>query len=244
MLRWNFRALTILLALSITAAWAVPHRGNASGLPPTEDFQLFKSLPRAGDFEMQTVDGAPLSLTHLKGKVVLMNFWRSNCPFCEKEKQLMRRMLAKLNGSDVTVLSVNLWDPPQWVKRYARDNGGDFLIATRAGDKRSAVDNVVKGRVLGYFVVNGDNEAVYEVKGFPTTYVIDREGRVVASHLGMARWDKPAVSRWVSELAQQNDLTENPRIARSDDSLPEWLHRLLGSGPDMAGRTRRAQGPR
>lgn len=243
-MRIHSGTLSMILVFAVIAAWMVPHGVQASGVPPTDDFQLFRNLPQAGNFEMQTVDGAPLTLAHLKGKVVLMNFWRSNCPYCEQEKQHLRKMMTKLNGSGVTVLSVNLWDSPAWVRRYAQTNGGDFLIATRSGERRTAVDNVVRGRLLGYYVVNADNEAVFEVKGFPTTYVIDGEGRVVATHVGMARWDSPKVSRWVAELTQQSMTNGTARVARSDESLPEWLDRLLGSGVERVAHTEGPTGPR
>ncbi|MCA1960199.1 MAG: TlpA family protein disulfide reductase [Desulfomonile sp.] len=244
MMRFDLSALIMVFLLAVAAAPTVPLGAVAAGSPPTEDFQLFKNLPPAGDFDMQTMDGAPLSLTQLKGRVVLMNFWRSNCPYCEQEKQHLRKMLRMLNRPDVTVLSVNLWDTPEWVRRYARANGNDFLIASRAGDKQSAVDNVVRGRLLGYFVVNSDNEAVFEVKGFPTTYVIDGEGRVVAVHHGMARWDSPSISRWVAGLAPAIKDTETTRVERNDERLPEWLDRLLGSPIAVAAQTQRARGPR
>lgn len=241
-MRVNSGALIVAFVIVVSAALTVPHDLGASGVPPTADFQLFRNLPPAGDFDMQRVDGAPLSLAQLKGKVVLMNFWRSNCPYCEQEKQHLRKMLKSLNRPDVTVLSVNLWDTPDWVRRYARANGNDFLIASRSGDKRSAVDNVVRGKLLGYFVVNGSNEAVFEVKGFPTTYVIDAEGRVVATHHGMARWDNPSISRWVAGLVPETKGGGITRISRNDDSLPEWLDRLLGSRAEVAAQTRRAPG--
>jgi thiol-disulfide isomerase/thioredoxin len=243
LMRINVGAFTLLLVLA-AAASTVPQAVQASGGPPTEDFQLFKNLPQAGNFEMQTVDGAPLSLDQLQGKVVLMNFWRSNCPYCEKEKQYLRKMLKTFNGSEVTVLSVNLWDPPAWVRRYAQANGRDFLTATRSGERKTAVDNVVRGRLLGYYVVNAANEAVFEVKGFPTTYVIDGEGRVVATHHGMARWDSPPVSRWVAELAHQSMTNGKAHVAGSDDRLPEWLDKLLGSGVEGVSHTRGLTGPR
>ena len=53
---------------------------------------------------------------------------------------------------------------------------------------------------MGYYVVNEAGEAIYEVKGFPSSYVIDKEGRVIAAHMGMAEWATPPVRNWIASL--------------------------------------------
>ena len=203
--------------------------------PEQMGFHLFKGSPTAQEFDMRNLDGSPLRLSELKGRVVLLNFWRRNCRYCEREKVRLLKMQRQLKSEDLKIVCVNLWDQPRWVKRYAGKNGKDLLYATRGKQSRSFVKNEVKGRLLGYFVINQSNEAVYEVKGFPTTYVIDRDGRIIAGHLGMGRWDRPSVSHWISDLigtrtARADEISAQPAPTRGRESLPTWLDALL-SGP-------------
>jgi len=133
--------------------------------------------------------------------------------------------LHDLSNSSLKVLCVNLWDNPAWIRRYAEKEAGDFLFTTRRGESASFVANVVKGRTMGYYVVNAAREAVYEIKGFPTTYVIDKDGRVVATHMGLVRWDNPSVIRWLNGLVDSE--SESEPVLENEYSLPAGLDHLL-----------------
>lgn len=221
--------MVAFVCLGFVLAWggdlAFPRPVDAAAALPAGAFQFFRDLPKASDLDMMTVDGSPLSLEDLKGKVVLLNFWRQNCQFCTAERRLLRKLLHDLSNSSLKVLCVNLWDNPAWIRRYAEKEAGDFLFTTRRGESASFVANVVKGRTMGYYVVNAAREAVYEIKGFPTTYVIDKDGRVVATHMGLVRWDNPSVIRWLSGLVDSE--SESEPVLENEYSLPAGLDHLL-----------------
>ncbi len=217
-----FSAAIAVVLLSATAP--VFAAGGPNGL----DFQFFKNPPDANNFKMGTLDGGVMNLSDYKGKVVLLNFWRKDCPYCVMEKNHLSEMLRSFSNSDLAVLCVDLWDDPAWVKAYAARSHKPFTIASSAGGRRSVVENVVNGRIMGYYVVNGSNEAIFEVKGFPSTYVIDKRGKVVATHMGLAPWSNPPVMRWLAELVGEK--TDAP--AQAEGGLPEWLDRLLGGRPN------------
>ncbi|MFH1113243.1 MAG: TlpA disulfide reductase family protein [Pseudomonadota bacterium] len=208
-------------------------------------FQTFEKPPMAQDFPMGSLDGHVFSLSDLKGKVVLLNFWRKNCPFCLREKEHLEGMVRSLNRSDLEVICINLWDNPSWIqRRYGRKDTPNMRYATKSDGGRWVVENKVGGRLMGYYVVNEDNEAIYEVKGFPSTYVVDKTGRVVASHTGMVDWTSPVVRNWLLRA-----LGPRPRgdgVQTAEYRPPEWLNRLLASDVNPNRRlegvpTRRAQ---
>jgi peroxiredoxin len=200
--------------------------GIAGSLSDGGDFQLFKNPPPANDLPMVTADGKTVNLSDLKGKVVLLNFWRKDCRYCEMEKGYLKYLLKTINSNDLMVLCVNLWDSPAWVRSYATKNGADLTIVSKPEGTRAVVENVVNGRPLGYFVVNEANEAIYEVKGFPSTYVIDRAGKVVAAHLGLAKWAVPGVRDWVAGLIGHAGASR-----AETDGFGGWLDSLLTKGP-------------
>jgi peroxiredoxin len=236
----------IILALVVTLQWFVDtQRGVAiAGIGGTQ-FQMFQRPPMANDFPMGSLDGRTFSLADLKGKVVLLNFWRRNCPYCVREKGSLKKMIKGMNRPDLEVLCVNLWDSPSWVhKRYGGKRSGDLLYATRPDNRQWVMENNVRGRLMGYYVLNENNEAIYEVKGFPSTYVIDKKGRVLATHMGMVDWTNPSVKRWLHKVLGPRPATSV--IARSDYVLPKWIDRLLtnkvaGPGGYEGATERRAQ---
>jgi thiol-disulfide isomerase/thioredoxin len=217
-------SLTVsICAVSVLSLWG-PLLVLGAGGPPTSDFQVFKNPPAANNLQFGTVDGKTVNLSDFKGKVVLLNFWRSNCPYCDMEKNQLSAMLKSLDKADIKVLCANLWDDPSWVKSQGTRMGAPYTVVTRSGNQKSVVENVVNGRLMGYYVLNESNEAIYEVKGFPSTYVIDKKGRVVATHMGLAKWSGSPVMRWLADLISEPGGT----ASEPNSDLPDWLDRLLG----------------
>jgi peroxiredoxin len=219
-------ALVIVLTICLGAGAATSTVG-----PKGAEFQIFSSPTDANDFQMGTLDGKVVNLSSYRGKVVLLNFWRKNCPYCDMEKTHLTSMMRSLQNSDLAVLCVNLWDDPSWVRSKTHYANGPFTIATRVGNRQAVMENTVRGKLLGYFVLNGSNEAIYEVKGFPSTYVINKEGKVVATHMGLVPWNTPSVTKWVTGLLGERSHREFRETA---PELPEWLDRILGGFQERA----------
>jgi peroxiredoxin len=197
---------------------------GAAGASTEAAFQFFKNPPIANDLKMGTLDGRVVSLSGLKGKVVVLNFWRKDCQYCGMEKGHLKNMLQSMNTDDLKVVCVDLWDQPSWVKSYGKSNGGELIIASRPEGGQAVVENVVKGRLMGYYIVNEQKEAIYEIKGFPSSYVINKEGQVVAAHMGLAPWNTPSVRKWLSGLV---GVAKSGSRFDSEYELPPWLDRLL-----------------
>jgi peroxiredoxin len=199
-------------------------QAGAAGASAEAAFQFFKTPPIANDLQMGTPDGKVVSLSSLKGKVVVLNFWRKDCQYCGMEKGHLKNMIQSMNTDDLKVVCVNLWDQPSWVMSYGKSNGGELIIASRPEGRQAVVENVVKGRLMGYYVVNEQKEAIYEIKGFPSSYVINKAGQVVATHMGLAPWNTPSVRKWLSGLVAV--AKSGPRYD-TEYELPPWLDRLL-----------------
>lgn len=204
--------VTALVAVLTAAQWLVvdPRYQDALAVMGSTEFQVFQKPPIANDFPMGTLDGRVFSLSDLKGRVVLLNFWRKNCPYCVHEKGYLKQMVRGLNRTDLEVLCVNLWDSPSWIhQRYGEKKEGILRYATKSDDRKWVIENTVRGRLMGYYVVNEANEAIYEVKGFPSTYVIDKRGRIVATHMGMVDWTSPEVRKWLLSVLGPRPATDS-----------------------------------
>ncbi len=122
----------------------------------------------APDFALPTPEGKqPVSLAELRGRVVLLNFWATWCPPCREEMPSMERAHKEFGGQGLAILAVNIQESPKQVARFMRDFRLSFPALLDA-------DGKVSQR--------------YQVRGLPTTYLIDRTGRVVGQAVGARDW--------------------------------------------------------
>jgi len=101
-------------------------------------------------------------------------------------------MLVKLKQSMVArgleILAVNFVDPPQAISQYIAAKRPPFPILQR-GESGFDLKVVKMGDKTTAFVVNPAREAIIEVPGFPTNYIVDCRGDVIGYSVGPARWD-------------------------------------------------------
>lgn len=118
---------------------------------------------RAPEFVRADLSGSKIDLKEYRGKVVLLNFWATWCAPCQVE-------LPKFDG---------------WQKNYGAQ--GLQVLAVSMDDNESPVRRTMHRMRLDFPVVMGDaqlGEAYGGVLGLPVTYLIDREGRIVAEFKG------------------------------------------------------------
>src|SRR5215212_1568402 len=114
------------------------------------------SAEPAPDVELKTTDGKPLKLSDLRGQVVLLNFWATWCVPCRSEIPSLNDMQRDLSGRGFKVLGVSTSDSAELVREYQKDVKQEYTVAL--GD-----DGVANK---------------YSVGVLPTTFIIDRQGRI------------------------------------------------------------------
>ncbi len=104
-----------------------------------------------------------LSLGALKGKVVVLDFWALSCPPCVREVEELKAVSRQFDSRDLEVVGISAW-----------------------GDAMSDLRAFKRGKQINYRLVLGDDRTVvaYKASTLPTLYIIDREGRIAASHQG------------------------------------------------------------
>jgi peroxiredoxin len=106
------------------------------------------------------VKGEQFTLASLKGKVVLVNFWATSCSVCVAEMPKMVQTYEKYRSQGLETVAVAMsYDPPDRVAAYAQQNKLPFRVTLDIFGK--AVD------------------AFGGVRGTPTTFLVDRTGKIV-----------------------------------------------------------------
>jgi thiol-disulfide isomerase/thioredoxin len=122
----------------------------------------------APDFKLTALDGKPLTLTALQGKVVLLNFWATWCGPCRAEIPDLVALQERYKGR-LQIIGLNVDDEEADIKQYVEETGINYPVAMTSNDVRIQFGGI---------------------PALPTSFVLDTEGRVVQKHVGL--WN-PAV---------------------------------------------------
>jgi peroxiredoxin len=117
----------------------------------------------APDFTLKSQKGDNLKLSELRGKVILINFWASWCGPCRQEMPVLDQLYQHYRPLDFTVLGVNVEQDSDNARSLLKDVAVSFPIL---------FDNENKVSKL------------YNVKGMPSTVLVDRDGNIRYMHIG------------------------------------------------------------
>jgi cytochrome c biogenesis protein CcmG/thiol:disulfide interchange protein DsbE len=136
----------------------------------------------APDFALPPLGGGPeRSLDDWRGQVVVLNYWASWCDPCREESPLLERWHQKISKRNATVLGIDVLD----VTSDAEDFIDEFdLTYPQLRDE------------------DGSTQDDFGVIAYPETFVIDREGRIAASHRGQI--DEEFLRTHVTPLLREN----------------------------------------
>ena len=121
-------------------------------------------LPQAPDFTLERLDEeGDFDLSSLRGKAVVLNVWASWCIPCKEEAPFLEQVWQQNRNRELVIVGLDAKDFRRDARRFARRYGLTFPIV---------------------FDGPGDTANGYGVTGFPETFVLDREGRVVEAFAG------------------------------------------------------------
>lgn len=144
----------------------------------------------ASDFTLRDIDGNSVSLSELKGEVVVMSFWATWCGPCKEEMPHLSKMYGELKDKGFTVLSISIDDArsASRVKPFIKKNGYNFPVLL---DRDSTV--------IG---------AYNPSKTLPYTVVVDRNGDIAKRHSGFNPGDEEELRHLVDGLLASGGAVE------------------------------------
>jgi len=153
-----FRLQILAVALLAALGWVVADSAVQ---------KIVETGDKAPNFRIVTDNGRTITRSNFGGKVLVLNFWATWCPPCIQEIPSLDAMQRKMAGDGVVVVAVSV-DKNE--KAYR-----DFLSRARVS-----------------FLTARDPEAdvssIYGTFKYPETYIINRDGKVVAKHISDQNW--------------------------------------------------------
>ena len=152
-------------------------------LPLASAAELKSLTPKpAPALNLPALAGGKIDLVQMRGQVVLVNFWAVWCPPCRKEMPSMARLADRLAGQPFTLLGVNVGESPEEIRAFLKQVPVNFPILLDS---------------------EGAHLKPWQVFAFPTSYVVDKQGRIRLGLFGSIEWDSPeAVARLEALLAE------------------------------------------
>ena len=174
-------SLKILLLLVIVIAAAVVLYNFLGSR--TEHSSIGKSSSPAVDFTVTDQQGNSVSLSDMKGRPVIINFWASWCSPCRSEMPHFDKMY-KEYGNEIQFMMVNLTGDSETVdtaSSYIESEGYSFPV---------------------YYDTDGEGASAYSVYSIPATYFIDAEGNIVSQAQGAL--DESTLQKAIDQLLQKS----------------------------------------
>ena len=109
----------------------------------------------APDFTLKGLDGQEVSLSDLRGKPVLLNFWAIWCGPCRLEMPFLQEIYDKWAGQELVLLAINLQEDPNNVREFVEGAGFSFPVLLTPGN---------------------EIPLAYNIRGIPATFFIDTDG--------------------------------------------------------------------
>lgn len=131
--------------------------------------------------KLPTAEGQ-VDLASLQGKVVYLDFWASWCKPCKSSFPWMYEMKQTYKDQGLEVLAVNLDKDKSLADEFLRGMDVNFIIA---------------------FDDEGDSATAYQLRGMPSSYLIGRDGKLYASHIGFREKDKAKMEEAIKQLLAQ-----------------------------------------
>ncbi|MDO8445789.1 MAG: TlpA disulfide reductase family protein [Deltaproteobacteria bacterium] len=132
------------------------------------------------DITVHDLEGKTISLSQLKGKVVVLNFWATWCPPCREEMPSMEALYQKYKeNKEFVMLLVSIDENIDTVREFMKTNNYSMPV---------------------YHDPNKEAGSAYGITGVPETFLIDKKGVISEKIIGPADWMKPDVIDFINGL--------------------------------------------
>ncbi|WP_448567885.1 TlpA family protein disulfide reductase [Thalassotalea ganghwensis] len=141
-------------------------------------FILFTSLSPKAD----TLDDFQQLMAEQQGKVVYLDFWASWCVPCRRSFPWMNEMQSQYQGKGFVVISVNVDAEKRYAEQFLEEVPASFEI---------------------FYDPNGEVAKAFKLKGMPSSFIFNKDGKLVSSHVGFNEEKKQRYQQEIEQLLKQ-----------------------------------------
>jgi thiol-disulfide isomerase/thioredoxin len=172
-MKWTVAAASILLLVAPTLGAAEEGEADMPDRAKLGEFVPSTQPYPAPAISLADTSGHSVELSELQGKLVIVNLWATWCGPCLREMPSLERLQSRL-GERVAVLAVS------------EDRGGNKTV-------EPFIAKLGLKSVKIYIDPKSEVGHAFGVRGLPTSFLIDREGKVLGRVEGAAEWDSPKI---------------------------------------------------
>jgi thiol-disulfide isomerase/thioredoxin len=133
---------------------------------------LLRPYVDSRNFTLSILDGQSTTLSAYKGKVLILNFWATWCGPCREEMPSMEILYKRFKNNGLEILAIDGGEDDTTVRQFIKNSNYTFPIL---------MDR------------NGMVNYVYGIQAIPTSFIIDREGKILIRIIGSIKWDTPEI---------------------------------------------------
>lgn len=140
---------------------------------------LFLICLTASTLSANSLEEFDKTVIELKGQVIYVDFWASWCVPCRKSFPWMNELQTKYRSKGFTILSINVDKDKELATKFLKEIEANFLI---------------------HYDSEGLIAKKFKLKGMPSSFIIDRQGKIISSHVGFTESKKLKYEKEIVQL--------------------------------------------
>lgn len=175
------RCLSVILILLVSFSFTA--EGGEGDFFSKMRINPIKSNKKAPDFSLTDLNGRGVEIKQFKGKVIFLNFWATWCGPCKEEMPSLEVLHRQFKEKNFVLLTISVdYEGIKPVQEFINKHQYTFPVLLDP-----------KGETLDLF----------EVKGIPTTFLIDKKGKMVGKAIGPRDWKSVEVVSLLNFLIEK-----------------------------------------
>ena len=157
--------------------------GEGSSLSSKIDIKPIKGNRTLPSISLEDLKGKKVDLKGFKGKVIFLNFWATWCGPCKEEMPSMETLYQQFKDRNFVFLAISVdYEGSKPVREFIEKNRYTFPVLV--DQKSETLD-------------------IFEVTEIPTTFVIDKQGKMIGKTIGPRNWNSSEIVSYLTQLISQ-----------------------------------------